>query len=95
MLSAMLTPHFVGGGPLAVAPDLDLLLTPYRIALICLVCASALIPGAWVTGKVINGLDGTTRWARVTTRSAVTVLAPYAAMVAIAGTFSPFLYFKF
>jgi len=25
----------------------------------------------------------------------VTVLAPYTAMVAIAGTFSPFLYFKF
>ena len=95
MLSAMLTPHFVDGGPLAVAPDLDLLLTPYRIALICLVCASALLPGGWVTGKVINGLDGTAGWARTTARSVVTVLAPYAAMVAVAGTFSPFLYFKF
>ena len=95
MLSAMLTPHFVDGGVFAVAPDLDLLLTPYRIMLICLVVASALIPGAWVTGKVINGLDGTAGWARVTTRSVVTVLAPYAAMVAVAGTFSPFLYFKF
>jgi alginate O-acetyltransferase complex protein AlgI len=95
MLSAMLVPHAVNGGALVVDPDLDLLLTPYRIALLCLVCASALVPGTWVVGKVLNGLDGAAGWARTTARSVVTVLAPYAAMVAVAGTFSPFLYFKF
>jgi alginate O-acetyltransferase complex protein AlgI len=95
LLSAMLLPQPLGGASWAVAPDVALLLTPYRIALMCLVCASALIPGTWVTGKIINGLDGAAGWARTTARSAVTVLAPYTAMVAVAGTFSPFLYFKF
>jgi alginate O-acetyltransferase complex protein AlgI len=91
----MLLPQPLGGASWAVAPDVALLLTPYRIALMFLVCASALIPGTWVTGKIINGLDGAAGWARTTARSAVTVLAPYTAMVAVAGTFSPFLYFKF
>jgi alginate O-acetyltransferase complex protein AlgI len=95
MISAMLLPSSVSGSALAVAPDLDLLLTPYRVGLICLVCASAFMPGTWVLGKVINGLDGASGWARTSARSVVTLLAPYAAMVAIAGTFSPFLYFKF
>lgn len=94
MLSAMLLPH-QPGGVFAVAPDVSLLLTPYRIALLILVCASAFIPGTWVAGKIINGTDGATGWARTTARSVVTLLVPYTAMVVVSGTFSPFLYFKF
>jgi alginate O-acetyltransferase complex protein AlgI len=94
MLWAML-PLSSNGGGWAVAPDVALLLTPFRVALMCLVLGSALIPGTWVIGKIINGPDVTAGWARTTARSTVTLLAPYAAMVAIAGTYSPFLYFKF
>jgi alginate O-acetyltransferase complex protein AlgI len=94
MLSAMLAPHSLAGG-WAVSPEVALLLTPLRIALLCLVCVSVLIPVTWVTGKVINGLDETADWARTATRSTATLLAPYAGMVAVAGTFSPFLYFQF
>lgn len=95
MLSSMLLPTFTDGNVLTVAPDVGLLLTPYRIALICLVCASAFIPGTVVVGKIIDGLDGAAGRARTTARSVVALLVPYTAMVAIAGTFSPFLYFKF
>ena len=94
-LSAMLLGSPGSADALTVAPDLDLLLTPYRIALLCLVCGTALLPGTWVAGKIIDGLEGAAGWARTTATSMATLLAPYSAMVAVAGTYSPFLYFKF
>jgi alginate O-acetyltransferase complex protein AlgI len=91
MLAAMVNP-FQGW---SVPPDLALLLSGHRVALLVLVVASALLPGAWVTGRVIDGLQEAPAWARRTTRSIALAAAPYAAIVTVAGTFSPFLYFQF
>lgn len=90
ILKAMFVPVKLG-----LAPDVAILLTEHRLILIGLVLATALLPGTWVTGKVIDGIQDTTTRVRSAVRAAALVVAPYAGLVAIAGTFSPFLYFQF
>ena len=91
MLAAMLTP-WQGW---SIPPDLALTLSGHRIALLVLVVASAFLPAAWVTGRVIDGLQESPIWARRSVQAVALTVAPYAGMVAVAGTFSPFLYFQF
>ena len=79
----------------AVPPEVGILLTDQRVVLMALVLATAVLPGTWVTGKVIDGLHDVRGAVRVTVRTAAYAVAPYAAVVAVAGTFSPFLYFQF
>jgi alginate O-acetyltransferase complex protein AlgI len=78
-----------------IPADLAILLTDYRVALLALVLVTALLPGTWVTGKVIDGLVDVNDRLRIGVRAVAYTLAPYAGVVAIAGTFSPFLYFRF
>ncbi|TWD82773.1 alginate O-acetyltransferase complex protein AlgI [Kribbella amoyensis] len=91
MLHVMVNP-LQGWG---ISPDVALLLSGHRTALLLLVIASAFLPATWVTGRVIDGLQESPLWARRSVRAAALVIAPYAAVVAVAGTFSPFLYFQF
>lgn len=91
MLQAMFVP--VSGNGLDA--DVALLLTPQRWLLLAVVLASVFVSGRWVTGKVIDGVDGASARARSLTRATALVLSPYAALAAVAGTFSPFLYFQF
>ena len=91
MLGAMLNPLHGWDLP----PELAMLLSGHRIALLVLVVASAMIPAAWVSGRVIDGMQEAPTWARRTMRSLALAAAPYAAIVTVAGTFSPFLYFQF
>jgi alginate O-acetyltransferase complex protein AlgI len=46
-------------------------------------------------GRIMDGLDDATVRARVLARGAALAGSPIAAVIAIAGTFSPFLYFQF
>jgi alginate O-acetyltransferase complex protein AlgI len=91
MLSAMFVP--VHGWTLS--PDLAVLLTDHRILLLAVVLASALLPATWVTGRVIDGVQETGTRTRIAVRAIALGVAPYAGLVAVAGTFSPFLYFQF
>lgn len=78
-----------------LAPDVAVLLSGHRIALLVLVLATVLLPATWVTGRVIDGLQEAPAWARRSLKAVALVLTPYAGIVAVAGTFSPFLYFQF
>jgi alginate O-acetyltransferase complex protein AlgI len=78
-----------------IAPDLALLLTDHRIVLLAVLLITALLPGTWVTGKVIDGLVDVNHRIRALVRATAYALTPYAGVVAVAGTFSPFLYFQF
>jgi alginate O-acetyltransferase complex protein AlgI len=91
MLGAMLNP--LQGWELA--PDLALLLSGHRLVLLAVVLATVLMPATWVSGRVIDGQQAAPNWVHKATRGVALVAAPYAAMVAVAGTFSPFLYFQF
>jgi alginate O-acetyltransferase complex protein AlgI len=95
MLRAMLVPEHLLAPNAGLAPDLALLLTTHRMVLLAIVLLTVLLPGTWVMGKQIDALGGTTLRRQVTARAVALVGAPYAAVVAIAGTFSPFLYFRF
>lgn len=91
MLGAMLNPLHGWEVP----PDVALLLSGWRLVLLVGVLASLALPATWVTGRVISGEQDVPRWVHYTTRTAALVGAPYVAAVAVAGTFSPFLYFQF
>jgi alginate O-acetyltransferase complex protein AlgI len=91
MLQAMISPWHGW----SIAPDVAVLLSGHRIALLVLVLATVLLPATWVTGRVIDGLQETPAWARRSIKVVALVLTPYAGIVAVAGTFSPFLYFQF
>jgi alginate O-acetyltransferase complex protein AlgI len=90
-VKSMLVPTNV----LHVPADLAVLLTDHRIALLAALLATVLLPGTWVTGAVIDGLVDVNDRLRSGVRAMAYSLAPYAGIVAVAGTFSPFLYFKF
>jgi alginate O-acetyltransferase complex protein AlgI len=91
MLEAMLIPTH--GWDLT--PDLALLLSGHRLVLLAIVIASVFLPAAWVTGRVIDGQQDAPDWVHKAARGLALLAAPYAAVVAVAGTFSPFLYFQF
>ena len=90
MIAAMFHPDLG-----SFAPDVDLLLTPQRIVILAVATLSVLLPGSWVTGRAIGGHPDFSTRARNVTRATAYALAPYAGLVAVAGTFSPFLYFQF
>lgn len=90
VISAMFIPDFGG-----MSADVALLLTPQRIALLVVAVLSVFLPATWVTGRAIDGMEGFGRTARNAARTVAFVVAPYAGLVAVAGTFSPFLYFQF
>jgi len=79
----------------SLSPELALLMSGHRVALLLLVVASVFLSGAWVTGRVIDGEQPVRPIVRRSVRGFALIVAPYAALVAVAGTFSPFLYFQF
>jgi alginate O-acetyltransferase complex protein AlgI len=88
VLKAMFVPSF-GSLP----PEVSTVLTDFRSLVFALALLVVLIPRDFVMGKLLD--DGVSK-AAVSLRVAYTaVAAPYAAVVVAAGTFSPFLYFKF
>jgi alginate O-acetyltransferase complex protein AlgI len=89
---AMLHHMFVPSGfglPDAVAASL----TNQRVLLLALALLVVLLPGSFVLGRVLD--SGRSRRAVVTRFAVMAVAAPCAAIVAAAGTFSPFLYYQF
>lgn len=95
MFQAMLVPDQLREPHLGVSPDLASMLDTQHLLLLLLVLLIALLPGHFVMGRLIDGLDGTTRRGQLTARTVSMVASPYAALVAVAGSFSPFLYFQF
>lgn len=95
MAGAMLTPDRLREPMLGLSPDIAVTLGWYHLLLLALVVASAFLPGTWVTGRAIDGTDGGSRRRQLSTRGLALATSPYAAVVVVAGTFSPFLYFQF
>jgi alginate O-acetyltransferase complex protein AlgI len=88
VLKAMFVPSFG-----ALPPEVSTVLTDYRTLVFALAALVVFIPRDFVMGKLLD--DGVSKIA-VSLRVAYTgIAAPYAAVVVAAGTFSPFLYFKF
>jgi alginate O-acetyltransferase complex protein AlgI len=88
MLKAMFVPHF---GPLpdvvSAAADKQRVLTYALAALV------VLIPGRFVFGRFVEFATGSL--ASLARFGVAALAAPYAAILVAAGTFSPFLYFRF
>jgi alginate O-acetyltransferase complex protein AlgI len=88
----MLRHMFVPSGfglPEAVATSL----TNQRVLVLALALVVVLLPGSFVLGRVLD--SGRGRPAVVTRFAVIAVAAPCAAIIAAAGTFSPFLYYQF
>jgi alginate O-acetyltransferase complex protein AlgI len=68
-------------------------LTRQRLAMVTIGMLVVLFPATYVTGRLLERKD--TRWATPARLGVVGLLAPYAAVLVAAGTFSPFLYFQF
>ena len=88
----MLRHMFVPSGfglPEAVAASL----TNQRVLVLALALVVVLLPGSFVLGRVLD--SGRGRPAVVTRFAVIAVAAPCAAIIAAAGTFSPFLYYQF
>lgn len=88
-LHAMFVPTF---GPVGDA----MLAATTTQATVMLILGSLVIffPRRWVTGRIIEQFDGARR-GKALRVAVIGVLAPYAAILVAAGTFSPFLYFQF
>jgi alginate O-acetyltransferase complex protein AlgI len=86
-LSAMASPH-----PGSVSAAVDAALTSKTELALAIGLASFLLPRELVMGKVLQG-----RWtgAPLVARMAVIAVLPLAAITVAAGSFSPFLYFRF
>lgn len=95
MAGAMLRPDRLTESAFGLAPDLLVTTAPHEWVLLALVPLLALIPGSLVMGRTIDGLDATSLRRQSAARVVALVVAPVAAMVAVAGSFSPFLYFQF
>lgn len=65
----------------------------YRVFMLGLGLLVLLVPNSWVFGQVLQRRD--VRWPTGFRWVVSGALAPYAAIVVAAGTFSPFLYFQF
>ncbi len=92
---AMLQPDLLREPLFGLDPDVAIGIGTFQLVLLGAVLASAFLPGTWVTGRVLDGLD---RWpdrVRTSVRAGTLALSPYVAIAAVAGTFSPFLYFQF
>jgi alginate O-acetyltransferase complex protein AlgI len=88
MLHSMFVPSGFGVSD-AVAASL----THERVLLLALALLVVLLPGSFVLGRVLD--SGRGRPAVLTRFAVMAVAAPCAAVIAAAGTFSPFLYYQF
>jgi alginate O-acetyltransferase complex protein AlgI len=95
MLRAMLVPHELREPFMGVSPDLALILDPRSMVLLALVVATVLLPGSFVVGRIIDGLDGISPRRQLSARLVALTISPYVAVAVVAGSFSPFLYFQF
>ncbi len=68
-------------------------LTDQRSLVLVLALLVVLLPGSFVLGRILE--SGRSRPAAITRFAVMAVAAPCAAVVAAAGTFSPFLYYQF
>jgi alginate O-acetyltransferase complex protein AlgI len=85
----MFVPHFSGSVPASVTIALN---SQARVTL-ALATLVALLPRGFVLGRFLDA--GRTRLALGARVVVATAFAPYAAILVAAGTFSPFLYFRF
>jgi alginate O-acetyltransferase complex protein AlgI len=88
MYAAMLPIHFG-----SLAPAITDALTRGPVAALVLGLASVLLPRDFVLGRVV--LEGRWAGAALAARAAVLVVLPLAAISVAAGSFSPFLYYRF
>ncbi|MBM9460077.1 MBOAT family protein [Nocardioides sp. zg-536] len=95
MAGAMLVPDGLTLPALGLAPELLTSTAPHEWVLLAVVPMLVLLPGTFVMGRVIDGLDGTSPRRQLTARLVALCSSPYAALAAVAGGFSPFLYFQF
>jgi alginate O-acetyltransferase complex protein AlgI len=95
IMNAMLIPDHVREPSLGLSPEIDVMLTPHRLLLLGVVLLTAMLPNWWVMGRLIDALDGVGARLQIAARTVALLCAPYAGLAAIAGTFSPFLYFQF
>jgi alginate O-acetyltransferase complex protein AlgI len=85
---AMISFDFAGG----LDPAVDLVASADTLIAIAIGLATVLLPREFVLGRVLqNGWDGAPLGARI----AVIAVLPWAAITVAAGSFSPFLYFRF
>jgi alginate O-acetyltransferase complex protein AlgI len=85
--------HMFSPSGLGLSEALDASLTHQRSLVFALALLVVLLPGSFVLGRILEAGRGRRA---VTARYAVMVVAaPAAAIVAAAGTFSPFLYYQF
>jgi alginate O-acetyltransferase complex protein AlgI len=85
---AAMVPH----GTLAVNPFLDASITPQAKFALVVGLATVLLPRSFVLGRFMQqGWSG----APLVARAAAVAVLPYAAVLVAAGSFSPFLYFRF
>jgi alginate O-acetyltransferase complex protein AlgI len=85
---AAMVPH----GTLAVNPFLDASITPQAKFALVVGLATVLLPRGFVLGRFMErGWSG----APLLARAAAVAVLPYAAVLVAAGSFSPFLYFRF
>jgi alginate O-acetyltransferase complex protein AlgI len=89
LVERMFVPHFSGSVPASVTIALN---SQARVTL-ALATLVALLPRGFVLGRFLDA--GRTRRARGARVVVATAFAPYAAILVAAGTFSPFLYFRF
>jgi alginate O-acetyltransferase complex protein AlgI len=88
----MLRHMFVPSG-FGLSEALAASLTDQRSLVLVLALLVVLLPGSFVLGRILE--SGRSRPAVVTRFAVMVVAAPCAAIVAAAGTFSPFLYYQF
>lgn len=95
MFQAMVTPGRLGEPYFGVSADVATMLDTQHVLLLLAVLLLAVLPGHFVMGRLIDGLDGTRPQTQLAARTVSMLASPYAALVAVAGSFSPFLYFQF
>jgi alginate O-acetyltransferase complex protein AlgI len=88
----MIKHMFVPSG-LGLSAELSASLTNQRSVILVLALLVVLLPGSFVLGRILE--TGRSRPAVATRYAVMAVAAPAAAVVAAAGTFSPFLYYQF
>jgi alginate O-acetyltransferase complex protein AlgI len=84
---------FARPGGLPVPPEVALAAEPLALAALVIGCASALLPGTWVTGVQLERPQHLRN--RVLRLAMAAVVLPAAIVLVLTGSFSPFLYFQF
>jgi alginate O-acetyltransferase complex protein AlgI len=89
----MMIKHMFVPSGLGLSAELSASLTNQRSVILVLALLVVLLPGSFVLGRILE--TGRSRPAVATRYAVMAVAAPAAAVVAAAGTFSPFLYYQF